>query len=328
MIPVYWATQYSTTLTHKIVKTVACEKCGCQFAYEMVRRSVGSGTAAYSIGQQDAQARAGNRAVAAMESMLQHHEDPVACPACGWFQASMIFKNQRRFWYWTPWGGGMGIDGNRDFPNNRGHFPGTPTAVRLAAEPPADVPTQRPPILETGDVLTIRLEHDPLPPVCCHCLGDAEVMAVARKQMGAAPGVSVLLCKKCQMELQRAKERTIAKILILPAASLFLCFLLPAVLLMTEKQPILQGLLSAAVCSGVASVILGLILSGLIWIAKGERHFPAARVISVDYVSMTCRVHFPNAAYREVLCHHIGNTPVSKPLQELLGLPTDQPVSG
>ena len=183
LIPILIATDSDVTGTaaQSAFKRVTCESCGCEFGYEMLRRYSKSENALLDVHSSDARKRAVEGARRIVHSALREHEDPVACPQCGWFQRSMVAKNSMRRWPWSPWGSGQ-IDPNVGFPQNRGHFPGAPTAVRMVpgTDTPAAQPTYlRAPDLEPGIILCLRVSTDRLQNCCCVCLKEAGILVSA-----------------------------------------------------------------------------------------------------------------------------------------------------
>jgi hypothetical protein len=85
IVPVYWGTRYTSTTTQRLPKQVTCEKCGCPFAYELVRQAAGIGSSAYNVDNRGAQQRAQQRAQATLNAMLANDEDPVPAPAAAGF---------------------------------------------------------------------------------------------------------------------------------------------------------------------------------------------------------------------------------------------------
>src|SRR6476646_5729630 len=93
-------THFNAATTHAVVRDVRCEKCGCAYRYELIRRGEGMGSAVYGIASGSAQRRAARRAQALLDEHLANGIDPVACPDCGWFQAAMVREFRERHYVW------------------------------------------------------------------------------------------------------------------------------------------------------------------------------------------------------------------------------------
>jgi hypothetical protein len=93
-------THFTAATTAAINRDVRCEKCGCAYRYELVRRGEGMGSAVYGIGEGAAERRADRRARELLEEHLANAVDPVACPDCGWLQAKMVRELRDRHYRW------------------------------------------------------------------------------------------------------------------------------------------------------------------------------------------------------------------------------------
>lgn len=92
-----WARKiYRADISGAVVRRVTCEKCGCAYAYEMVRQGRGGGTSLYMLNNAGAEDRARTRASKRLRRELLHGVDPVGCPDCGWYQADMVREARRR----------------------------------------------------------------------------------------------------------------------------------------------------------------------------------------------------------------------------------------
>jgi hypothetical protein len=300
IVPVYWGTRYTSTTTQHLIKQVTCEKCGCPFAYELVRQAAGMGSSAYNVGNQGAQQRAQQRAQATLNAMLANDEDPVPCPRCGWFQQSMVRKNSRFTWLWTPWGGGMNIDPNRDYPQRRGRFPGMPIERDLSpgADPQPLIPM---PDVEPNGIVTPRLLRDPLPSCCCQCLAPATL------RVDIGNNVDVLMCADCHRKNRRSRLLLVAGTILVPALLVdLLFFLLELASGEWHGNPLL--LVGTPIFGLIPGGFLGLLFAGIVWIAYGQRHCHPALFAGRDAGRMTMRLRFHNAAYVQQLREHIAAT--------------------
>ena len=87
---------YTSAITASVVRKVKCEKCGCAFAYEMIRRGEGVAESAYASNEKSADHHASERARKSLQRRLRRGVDPVACPDCGWYQTEMVQELRRR----------------------------------------------------------------------------------------------------------------------------------------------------------------------------------------------------------------------------------------
>jgi len=105
------------TVKGSTIKNVRCEACQCQYVYEMVRqksRTSDNAAGAGAFGAIGALAMAGVSAATggndpeklradarkSLERELARTCDPVACPACGWYQADMVKEARKRYRTW------------------------------------------------------------------------------------------------------------------------------------------------------------------------------------------------------------------------------------
>src|SRR5262245_37411192 len=90
---------HSATVHGAVDKHVTCESCNGQFAYVLERAATGSALNVFNIcTDRFIHERATRRAAKNLTIALEHEEDFVACPTCGWYQTSMVrAKKRRRF---------------------------------------------------------------------------------------------------------------------------------------------------------------------------------------------------------------------------------------
>jgi hypothetical protein len=93
---IYFGRRYSAAMTGSVVRRVKCEKCPCEYAYELVRRGTGSGTSPYLLNNAGAQDLAQKQASRRLRKQLENGMDPVPCPDCGWYQVEMVAEIRRR----------------------------------------------------------------------------------------------------------------------------------------------------------------------------------------------------------------------------------------
>ena len=73
-----------------ILKTAHCEQCGTHYRYEVTRKTASDHVGPLAIANKAAQARAQTIANQKLGRALEHAEELVACPECGWVQSRMI----------------------------------------------------------------------------------------------------------------------------------------------------------------------------------------------------------------------------------------------
>ncbi len=100
-VHVVHAETHAAAAVRRAVRNVRCEKCGCDYRYEIVRRGVGKATTVNGIGVAKAKARAAVRAQKAVTRLLQSAVDPVPCPRCDWLQPGMFTEIRRRRVEWS-----------------------------------------------------------------------------------------------------------------------------------------------------------------------------------------------------------------------------------
>lgn len=102
MIPVVRKDYYCTVRGSRF-KFVECAQCTQKFVYQMIRVATGRGSSPFCLFNEDAQARAENRAQADLETQLATGCDPVPCPKCGWYQVEMVtsLREHHHEWMYT-----------------------------------------------------------------------------------------------------------------------------------------------------------------------------------------------------------------------------------
>lgn len=88
--------EFSAASVGRTVKTTTCEKCACDYQYDMTRRGMGVVTTVYGIGRKIAKDQAARSAAAHLNDLLAHSHDPVPCPDCGWIQSYMVASVRHR----------------------------------------------------------------------------------------------------------------------------------------------------------------------------------------------------------------------------------------
>jgi hypothetical protein len=100
---IYVGKNFTAAFSGAVARDVTCEKCGCAYHYQLVRRGQGTGSAPYYINQGGAQRRAEKGAKKSLEKQLKRDIDPVPCPDCGWFQSPMVRELRKRSLRWLNW---------------------------------------------------------------------------------------------------------------------------------------------------------------------------------------------------------------------------------
>ena len=91
----------TATAEGQTTKLVRCESCGRGYAYQLMRTGRGSASAILDWGSMEARQRAAEH----LQSRLEDGIDVVPCPACGWYQASMIAKARTLHGRWMVYAG-------------------------------------------------------------------------------------------------------------------------------------------------------------------------------------------------------------------------------
>lgn len=96
MVGIPVGTTYTTDVRGRAAKEMTCERCGARFVYFVYRTGAGTGESVLWLDNAGAQARAARRASEDLQQNLAKAVDPVACVACGWYQADMVGVERRR----------------------------------------------------------------------------------------------------------------------------------------------------------------------------------------------------------------------------------------
>jgi hypothetical protein len=103
----YFSKRHASAEVARVIKQVHCEKCGSDYAYEMIRRGTGIAESPYYLGSTHQERSAMVHAKCSLQRQLARDRDPVACPDCGWIQQSMVDDLRRRAHRWmimAAWG--------------------------------------------------------------------------------------------------------------------------------------------------------------------------------------------------------------------------------
>jgi hypothetical protein len=312
-LPVIHVTSYFKALVATTVKDVSCEKCATPFVYEMIRRVVASDFSIAGINARGMQERADTGAMNALEYALAADEDPVACPSCAWFQSSMVARNERRYWHWSPWGTGYRLNPNAGTPRVIGHFPGTPTAIAISTEGHTSGSFfRRPPDIEPGNILSLRLFQGEFPSYCCNCFGAADQEEELRSKAGTFPAITIPVCDACVKAFDRRQLRYQVKY--------FLLFLIPSSLvcaLIPFLMKFEDGWKDYLFFSLVGCVAGSMLIMRLFFYGVQRRGIPV-KIEHVDGETLIGRVCFVNDDYRDRVRNHIAALPLSSELLEFI----------
>jgi hypothetical protein len=82
---------------------VQCEKCGCNYFYELARIGTGSAVAPYGIGKSSASVSSQKQSQRDLKERLAHEAELVPCPKCNWINESLVngYRLGRFRWFTT-----------------------------------------------------------------------------------------------------------------------------------------------------------------------------------------------------------------------------------
>jgi hypothetical protein len=276
----------------------------------MPRRATGYARSPYNINQQGASDRAALQARRRLEA-LNRTSDPVPCPDCGWFNADALDAAKRNSWKWSPWGQGRGVDPNKGYPLNRGHFPGMPTPIRIAAgvrpgKPPLGL---YPPQEEPGGHITIHPQRDRLPDICCACLEPTDHHARLQVTSVRIPPLDYAICKTCDERYTR-KTSIFVRCTFAIAVLLVAAIAYPFVSRQFPRDPDVVFILVAGV-----GACVGLIAGALI-LLFARRWMPSPIYLSAyDDTRHLYRIRFVNPAFIQRVQTSVAGTPLPHPME-------------
>ena len=109
---IYFGREFHSTQTGDRLVGVACEKCECEYLYELARVGSGSGNAPYMIGIEEAAGRARNESIRDLAERLALEAELVPCPRCHWINEALVEGYRRgRYRRWgraAAWIAGVG----------------------------------------------------------------------------------------------------------------------------------------------------------------------------------------------------------------------------
>jgi hypothetical protein len=98
MLPIHLR-HHVVTAKGQEFKAVTCENCRVEFVYLLTRHVEGWATGVMFL-DGDAPNQAARQASAELCHALPRDQDPVPCPACGWYQKSMLPLIRAQHWGW------------------------------------------------------------------------------------------------------------------------------------------------------------------------------------------------------------------------------------
>jgi hypothetical protein len=94
-------TTHDARATAAAVREVVCARCRNPFFFILERTGRGRSQAAFFIGMKEADREAAGKARRNLEKKLVSEVDPVACPACRYFQPQMVATARGRLYPWS-----------------------------------------------------------------------------------------------------------------------------------------------------------------------------------------------------------------------------------
>jgi hypothetical protein len=98
----YYGREYKSALVGKRLIPVRCDRCGCEYYYELARVGSGNATAHYGIGSKRAERAAEERARLDLNRRLERDAELVPCPRCQWTNEELVERyrrNRYRGWW-------------------------------------------------------------------------------------------------------------------------------------------------------------------------------------------------------------------------------------
>lgn len=96
----YVGRRYSAQVEGAAWKSVRCEKCHQQWAYQVVRQYTGQGVSPYMLDNAGAQDRARSSAHSGLQKALDAAKEDVPCPKCLAYQADMTQRLKKSKFGW------------------------------------------------------------------------------------------------------------------------------------------------------------------------------------------------------------------------------------
>ncbi len=94
----YYSRRFEAAAVGTRVVEVACERCGCEYFYQLARLGSGSASAPYAIGSASAERSARQGAQQDLDERLTEEAELVPCPACRWINEGLVDGYRRGRW--------------------------------------------------------------------------------------------------------------------------------------------------------------------------------------------------------------------------------------
>ena len=108
----YYGKRFDSASIGARLVAVVCDKCGCEYQYELARVGSGAASAPYTIGSASAAQSATEKARQDLDRRLGEEAELVPCPKCHWINEELVAGYRRgRYRGWTKLAGGLGLVG-------------------------------------------------------------------------------------------------------------------------------------------------------------------------------------------------------------------------
>jgi hypothetical protein len=109
---IYYGKQFHSASIGARLVEVVCDKCGCEYQYELARVGSGAASAPYTIGSARAANSAAEQARGDLNRRLAEEAELVPCPKCHWINEELVSGYRRgRYRGWTKLAAGLGLVG-------------------------------------------------------------------------------------------------------------------------------------------------------------------------------------------------------------------------
>ncbi|QDT39089.1 hypothetical protein [Stratiformator vulcanicus] len=86
----YFSTEFEASHLGQALVEVECEKCGCEYYFELARQGVGHVSSPYGIGTSKAEAVAEEKAESNLNDRISSEAELVPCPSCHWINEDLV----------------------------------------------------------------------------------------------------------------------------------------------------------------------------------------------------------------------------------------------
>jgi hypothetical protein len=86
----YYAKRFDSAQVGARIVSIQCDKCGCEYFYELARIGVGTASAPYGAGQDAAARKSQETSQRDLDARLSYEAELVPCPKCGWINEDLI----------------------------------------------------------------------------------------------------------------------------------------------------------------------------------------------------------------------------------------------